>query len=273
MSGPPTAADRRALALAGDTRREGVLRFARGYTRHRVSRHLDGLWVCGLAGARAALARRPLLFVSNHVAWWDALLLVVLDEALGGLGWAVMDARNLRGLPFLGWLGGLPLERGSPERGAECLRNCADLLDRPGRALWFFPQGRQRPAHLRPLDLRHGVEIMHAHNPVDVVAVSIDYVFLESPRPAAVVRFSEPIAAATLTGSTLRPALEAELLAGLAAIDAATVAATDGHRARTRPADPLPGFTALVRPVGFFTGNGLGARLMRSADRGGRRAG
>lgn len=241
--------DRAALIRAGDTRRPAFLSVARAYSRHRVSRGLDGVWVAGLERTRDALATRPLIFASNHVAWWDALLLVVLDRALGGLGWAVMDARNLRKLPFLGWIGALPLDRSSPERSRECLENSAALLDRPGRALWIFPQGRQRPAHLRPLDLRHGLEVLHATSPVDVVAVSLDYVFLERDRPAAIVRFSPPVPGPSVAGPALLPAVERALLDGLGAIDAAVLAATDGRRARTHPHDPLPGFAALVRPA------------------------
>lgn len=244
--------DRQALARAGDTRRPAFLRVARAYARRRVARGLDGLWVSGLPQARTALAGRPLIMVANHVAWWDALLLLPLDEALGGLGWAVMDAGNLRRLPFLGWVGALPLDRSSPDRSRECLQACADLLDRPGRALWIFPQGRQRPAHLRPLDLKPGLQTVHDRNPVDLVAVSVDYVFLEKDRPAAVVRFSEPIPGA-VTGAGLLPAVEAALLDGLAAVDAAAAAATDGRRARTHPDDPLPGFTPLVRPAGMWS--------------------
>gem|GEM_PF-461922 len=267
--------DAQALARAGDTRREAFLRLARPYARRRVARGLDGLWVSGLAEARAALAQRPLIFVANHVAWWDALLLLPLDDALGGTGWAVMDSRNLRSLPFLGWVGALPLDRSSPQRSRECLQSCADLLDRPGRGVWVFPQGRQRPAHLRPLDLKTGLGIMHARRPVDLVVVSIDYVFLERSRPAAVVRFSEPIAGGgpadggpadggpadggpaggdpasgeAEAGSALLAAVESALLDGLDAIDVAVMAATDGRRARTHPLDPLPGFVPLVAPA------------------------
>ena len=242
-------ADRRALARAGDTRHPAFLRMARRYTRRRIARRLDGLWVSGLDQARAALAGRPLIFASNHVAWWDALLLLPIDEALGGLGWAVMDARNLRRLPFLGWVGALPLDRSSPERSRHCLQSCAELLDRPGRALWIFPQGRQRPAHLRPLDLRGGVQTLHDRSQVDLVVVSIDYAFLERDRPAAVVRLSPPLTGSAITGDRLLPAVEGEMLDGLAAIDAAVREATDGRRARTHPHDPLPGFAPLVRPA------------------------
>ena len=259
--------DLRALARAGDTRQPAFLAVARTYAHRRVAHRLDGLWVSGLAQARAALSTRPILFAANHVAWWDTLLLLVLDEALGGVGWAVMDAENLRTLPFLGWVGALPLDRSSHERSRECLEASADLLDRPGRALWIFPQGRQRPAHLRPLDLKPGIGIVHARSPVDVIAVSVNYVFLERDRPAAVVRFSSPLAGADVCGPDLLTTVEGRLLEGLAAIDAAALVATDGHRARTHREDPLPGFTALVPPTGVSFQD-AGARMLASLRRG-----
>jgi len=259
--------DRQALARAGDARHPTFLRLARRYARRRVAAGLDGLWVEGLDEARAALADRPLIFAANHVAWWDPILLVLLDEALGGLGWAVMDARNLRALPFLGWLGALPLDRSDPGRSRQCLHSCAELLDRPGRALWIFPQGRQRPAHLRPLDLKGGLALMHAHRPVDVVAVSLNYIYLERDRPAALVRFSAPMRASAVAGAALLPAVESALLDGLEAIDIAATAATDGRRARTHPHEPLPGFAPLVSPRGRATQDGLGGRALRAVGR------
>lgn len=265
--GADPQSDRAARARAGDARRPRFLDFARAYARRRVAHRLDGVWVSGLDEARAALADRPLIFAANHVAWWDVLLLIVLDEALGGLGWAVMDSENLRKLPFFGWVGALPLDRSSPERSRECLESSAALLDRPGRSLWIFPQGRQRPAHLRPLDLKPGLRIMHAHNPVDVVCVSLDYVFLERDRPAAIVRFTTPMSGRELGGEELLPAVERTLLDGLADIDAAVMAATDGGRARSHPEDPLPGFRPLVRPPRSNAQNGLGTRMLQLLDR------
>ena len=258
--------DRKALARAGDSRRPAFLRVTRPYARRRVACGLDGLWVHGLADARAALADRPIIFAANHVAWWDPLVLLVLDKALGGVGWAMVDSRSIRTMPFLGWLGALPLDRSNPDRARECLQSCAELLDRPGRAMWIFPQGRQRPAHLRPLDLKGGLSVLHDHNPVDMVVVSLDYVFLERDRPAALVRFSTPISGAVVGGPLL--AAETALLDGLDVIDSAVRAATDGRRGRSHPHDPFPGFSALVAPRGRAIQDGIGPRLLRAAGRG-----
>ena len=241
-----SGSDRQALTRAGDHRHPAFLHFFRKVARNRIAHRLDGLWVSGLDEARAALAAGPVLFAANHVAWWDALLLLPMDEALGSLGWAVMDARNLKRMPFFGWIGALPLDRSSPERSRECLESSAALLDRPGRGMWIFPQGRQRPAHLRPLGLRPGLQTMYHCNPVQIVAVSVDYAFLEKSRPAAVVRFSPPV---PVEDGHVIEAVESELLVGLEQIDAAVITATDGRRARTHPDDPLPGFVPLVRPA------------------------
>ena len=262
MSPLESSDDRRALDRAGDTRRPAFLSFARAYSRRRVAHGLDGLWVSGLEEARRALADRPLLFAANHVAWWDPLLLLVLDEALCGTGWAMMDHTNLRRLPFMGWVGALPLDRSSHERSRQCLEASVDLLDRPGRALWIFPQGRQRPAHLRPLDLKPGIGILHDRNPVDVVTLSLNYVFLERDRPAAVVHFSTPRTVGAVGGPSVMTTVRDSLLEGLAAIDAATVTATDGRRACTHPDDPLPGFHPLVRPAHPAVQDGFGARML-----------
>ena len=60
-------ANRQALARAGDSRHPAFLRLARRYTRRRISRRLDGLWVSGLDQTRAALAERPLILAANVV--------------------------------------------------------------------------------------------------------------------------------------------------------------------------------------------------------------
>ena len=245
----------------------GPMRRLRPWLQRLYCRLINRLLGLRLAVSGQPCGAGPVLFVANHVSWWDPILLIVLDEALGGLGWAVMDSRNLRDVPFLGWVGALPLDRSSHDRSRECLQSCAALMTRPGRAMWIFPQGRQRPAHLRPLDLKHGVQTLHDHAPVDVVAVSLDYVFLERDRPAAVVRFAPPRPGAAVGGGALLPAIEQDLLDGLAVIDAAATEATDGGRARRHPDDPLPGFVALVAPRGFGTPNGAGGRLLRLFDR------
>ena len=223
-------------------RRPWFLALARRYVRRTLARRMDGVHVGGLDEARALAARGPVLFAPNHVAWWDPLLLVALDEALGTEGYALMDTANLRKLPFFGWLGAVPLQRGSAR---EDLAVAAALADRPRRALWIFPQGRQRPAHLQPLDLKPGVAVLARLAQAPVVPVSLAYPFRDAPEPAAAVVFGEPLDPGRVD---LLEALEARIVAGLQRID--------------RFAEGDEALDTLIAGRGRSPQGGLGSRLL-----------
>jgi 1-acyl-sn-glycerol-3-phosphate acyltransferase len=124
------------------------------------SRHVEGrlaetfghVRVAGLENARGASARGPTLIVSNHTSWWDPLVTIYLSSrVLRTDGYALMDAKNLARVPFFARVGGFGVDLGDAADGARAIRYGASLLDRPGRLVWVFPQGRERPAGARPL--------------------------------------------------------------------------------------------------------------------------
>ena len=222
--------------------------FAR-YARRRFSRELDGLFVAGLDAARAQVQAGPVLFAATHVTWWDPMVLLVLDEALGADGRALMDADNLKALPFFGALGALPVHRGGSSAATRRdLAAAAAELDRPTRALRIFPQGRQRPATVRPLGLQHGVRLLARQAQVPVIPVALQYGWREGERPAALAHFGAPLDGST---DTLLPDLEAALLDGLAAGEA--FLDTPGHTGSAVP-EGSP-FVPLVAPDRAFRHN------------------
>ncbi|HEX8273337.1 MAG TPA: lysophospholipid acyltransferase family protein [Longimicrobiaceae bacterium] len=238
------------------------LALARRYVRRKLAHDLDGLRAAGIDRAREAAAAGPVILAANHVSWWDPFLVVALDEALGTEGYALMDAANLAGLPFFARLGAIPLDRGNPARLRAGLRAGAALLDRPGRALWMFPQGRLRPAHLRPLGIQPGIGLLARLAPgAAVVPIAFQYAFGEHPAPAALAWLGEPIPhriAATPEGTTL---LEIALEAGLREIDAALAG----------DAPPLP---VLVPSRQRRPDEGVGSRMLgrwRAGEPGGHR--
>lgn len=113
--------------------------------------------VRGLEVLREATARGPVLVVSNHTSWWDPLVAIVLcARVLKVDAYALMDARNLRRLPFFAHVGAFGVDLDDRADGARAIRYAASLLATPGRVVWVFPQGRERPITERPLSFEAG---------------------------------------------------------------------------------------------------------------------
>lgn len=236
--------------MPGTLRTPWFLRLARRYVRRRLARSLDGLHAAGVERARVEARERPLILAANHVGWWDSFLVVALDDALGTEGYALMDAANLAGLPFFARLGAIPLDRGSAARSRRGLRAAAELLHRPGRAVWMFPQGRHRPAHLRPLGFLPGVRLLARLAPgAAVVPIAFQYAFRETERPAAYASLGEPLPAREVAAEGGTERLESAVRIELERIDAALAERTP----------PLP---TLIPPRGRGSDGGIGARLL-----------
>jgi 1-acyl-sn-glycerol-3-phosphate acyltransferase len=154
-----------------------------------------------VAGARAVaqLARsRPILVVCNHSSWWDAMMVLVLSERVLRVdGHALMDAANLRRLRFFALCGGIGVDLHDPRDGARAIRHCARLLDRPGRVLWMFPQGAERPLH-EPLQFHPGSgHIARLAPAAAVIPLALVYGFGAVQKPRAFAAFGPPIELAT----------------------------------------------------------------------------
>ncbi len=247
-------------ALVPASRRSPAFVWAfRHYARHSLATGLDGLRVRGLDRLQAAAAAGPLLLAPTHVATWDALVILVLDGLMGARGHALMDARNLEALPFFGWLGALPLDRSAPGRARSGLKAAAAQLQGPGDTVWVFPQGRQRPAAARPLDLQPGLRLLARMAPATLVPVSLAYHFADAEVPVAWVDVGEPAPPGSLGGREVLPWLDHQLCAGLDRILAAATAAADDR------APPGAGGHALVLPSRRSRPeNGLGARILNT---------
>lgn len=162
--------------------------FSWWFSRHaekRMRRMFSAGWVRGLDGLRCDLERGPVVVVTNHSSWWDPMFAIVLvNRILGTDGYALMEAKNLRRLPFLGRLGGFGVERDVANDGKAVVRYAADLLDRPGRLLWVFPQGDERPLTEPLEEFHHGAAAISALSGARVVTAALRYEFgnLEHPR-------------------------------------------------------------------------------------------
>jgi 1-acyl-sn-glycerol-3-phosphate acyltransferase len=194
------------------------LRVARAYTWRALTRSLDGVHVRGLDDLARASSEGPLVLAVTHVSHWDPLVLVALEAQLKGPGHALMDAQNLARLPFFGLVGAVPLRRDDHAAALADLDASSELVRRPTERLWIFPQGEQRPAHLRPLGLRPGVLRLLERSGAPLVPVGLTYAYREAPQPAFAMSIGEPVAAERVAAGGLE-LIERSVAAQLAVID------------------------------------------------------
>ena len=229
--------------------------FFRWFATRKLAASLDGVYVRGLAPLREALDSGPVIVALNHVSWWDVMLIIWLDGYIHADMRAVMDAGNLRRLPYFGLIGAVPLERKDKQQTWRDIAAIAGLLDRPNRMLYIFPQGRHRPTGIRPLGLKSGVRVLAAQAGVPVFPISIQYGFRETERIAATLDvgtpLSPPVDGADPTWlSHLEEALIRGLVAGEAWLDR-------GYRAPDGG-----GFEEAIPPSQAAGQDGLAARAL-----------
>jgi 1-acyl-sn-glycerol-3-phosphate acyltransferase len=198
--------------------------FRRWFAAHAAGRMratFEAVRVAGAEHLRAALAAGPAVLVSNHTAWWDPLVALVLTERLAPCdSFAMMDAVNLVRLPFLGRIGAFGVDRRDPADGPAVIAYAAALLDRPGRAVWVFPQGRERPVTERPLAFRRGSAEIARSAAAVTVPLALRYEFGGTERPQLLVDIGPPVAPEGDV-ETLRARQEAAVTEALERIDAA----------------------------------------------------
>jgi 1-acyl-sn-glycerol-3-phosphate acyltransferase len=176
-------------------------------------------------------------------------VVVLVDAALGTESYCLMDAENLERLPFFGWIGAVSLRRLEPRLALADLKQHAELLDRPGRVVWIFPQGKQRPAHLRPLELQRGVSVLATASGARVLPLSLSYAFRERAEPAVVLTFGAPCEVARRGPLE---ALERGLVLGLEKNDRFVTEGEGSYRAIVPPQGPqqVPWAGRLVARLG-----------------------
>lgn len=199
------------------------------YAKWLLRGHFDAVRVQGMEHLGAALAQGPVIVVANHTAWWDAIVLMWLSNyPLARVGpsdgYALMDAKNLRKLGFFRYLGVFGVDLTDPDDRAAVVPYAASLLTAPGRSVWLFPQGAERPITERPLGFHPGAARLAQATGAPVVAMAIRYEHGRQPRPTCYLDFSPPLTGdnAGLDGQ------ESAIEAGLDRIEAVVRAAARG---------------------------------------------
>ena len=128
-----------------------------------IRKTFSAVHIKGLSNLQEAVNDGPVLAVSNHLSWWDPMFIIVIGHRLiRADAYAMMDAKNLKRLPFLGRIGGFGVELDNPRDNKRVLKYTAGLLNEPGRLVWMFPQGEERPSTAPIDDFKRGAALIAA---------------------------------------------------------------------------------------------------------------
>lgn len=201
----PAAAGRRAAGahVSPVARRSpAAVGFMQAWFERFMRRHLNALRVAawGMPEDRPGV---PLVVYSNHPAWWDAALLVVLAGRLlpGREGYGPIDAPMLRKYGFFARLGMFGVEPGTARGAAAFLRAAREVLAEPRRMMVITAQGGFTDARVRPVRLEAGVARLAELAPdARFLPLAIEYVHWTERGPEALCAFGRPIDGADLAG-------------------------------------------------------------------------
>lgn len=164
----------------------------------RFAKRFSAVRVRGLDHMQRERDHKPILLVSNHTSWWDPLLMFHLSfRAMNKLeGHAMMDAKNLRAIPLLGWIGAFGVEIGDKQDGELAVQYGAAQLSRAGKFVGIYPQGRERPITERPLGFKPGAARMALMAPVEpaIVPIALRYEHGRHEKPELLANIGAAIA-------------------------------------------------------------------------------
>jgi 1-acyl-sn-glycerol-3-phosphate acyltransferase len=165
------------------------------HAQRRIERRFARVLVRGRDTLVRAAGESPVLIVSNHTSWWDPLVIIHLLWRVVPLeAYAMMDARNLRLLPFFRHVGAFGVDLDDAADGARGIRYACKRLDRAGQAVWIFAQGREVPVTVRPLVFRRGAwQIARVARRAKVLPCALRYEMGSRADPVLYVSFGDEV--------------------------------------------------------------------------------
>jgi 1-acyl-sn-glycerol-3-phosphate acyltransferase len=165
------------------------------YSRRYLRRHFHSLRVARESWPQKNL-HLPVVIYSNHAAWWDALVgLVIKSEFFSErAAFAPIDADQLERYKFFRKLGFFGVEQKTPRGAVQFLRTAENILREPNSLLVVTPQGRFADVRERPVRFEAGLG--HLATRVEraiFLPMATEFIFWEERLPEILVRFGEPV--------------------------------------------------------------------------------
>lgn len=166
-------------------------RFFDCYLKWNFKKHFSQLVSVDLSHLR--LLKEPILFVANHVSWWDGFFLFELQRRIRPKGqiYTIALEKTCVENPILPRLGVLPLEPGrtnSVKNLLSTLKSLRQEVPEDELIISFFPQGKIGPSFLPDLEFERGIEaVLSCLTPVQLVPIGIHIEPMIGKKPTAIL--------------------------------------------------------------------------------------
>ncbi len=139
--------------------------------------------------------RIPTIVASTHASWWDAAVAMSIAFDRHRLDTdGMMEYRQLERYRFFSRLGMFSVIREDPQSSVRSLRYAASRIRGTNRLVWMYPQGSLIHQDIDRIECEPGIGILsRMAGPCRILPVAMRYEMLREQRPAAWVRFGEPL--------------------------------------------------------------------------------
>lgn len=166
-----------------------VYPFFKFYTKWKISRNFKSVHLSGDYYEKEL----PLLFIANHVSWWDGFWVHYLNLKLFKRKFHfMMLEEQLKKYSFFIKSGGYSVKKGNRSI-LESIRYTAEILQGPGNAVLLFPQGKIQSVYESSFIFEKGIEkVLEAvDNPIQIILIVNLTDYFSDPKPDLYIYFRE----------------------------------------------------------------------------------
>ncbi len=175
-----------------------VSSFFYGVSRFLAGRSFRNVWLKNEYGTPSP--DRSTLYFGNHNAWWDALTPLLLNQkVLKQHPRAVMEWEQVKRFPFFRRIGCFSIDRTDHRSAVTSLVHGVNWLnEKPGRSLFFYPEGKITHPALDSMHFETGIGWMvpKLKPHVDLVPLVQHIHAMHHPKPSLFIYLGKPVHAA-----------------------------------------------------------------------------
>ncbi|MBN2213098.1 MAG: lysophospholipid acyltransferase family protein [Bacteroidales bacterium] len=163
--------------------------FFKFYTKWKISRNFRFVHFSGDYLEKGL----PLLFIANHVSWWDGFWVFYLNLKLFKRKFHfMMLEEQLRKYSFFIKTGGYSVKKGNRSI-LESIQYTAGILKEQGNAVLLFPQGKIQSVYMPSFTFEKGIEkvLEKVENKIQIIFIVNMTDYFSYPKPALFIYYRE----------------------------------------------------------------------------------